>query len=616
MPTVVSQVPERKPVPSAPAPSAQPIASPETPSSLPSPTVEVYSEGSDSPIEHLTAEEEAQEVPSVQRSESRGGRGRTRGNGIPTNNVPANNSRALSRARSVTRDVKDFIRNASRNASRSRQPRSKTDEIPPRSRRPSISNNVRDFFRPGTAMDKQSLDVPRNMASLKSKSHESFVSARSDASHAKDTPMQQSQRSSRHHKKSSSNSTGRNSFEHGDEDITQRSGSASEAKRQVDLNRALPPLPRLDSWHAEPFVTPGSIAPDSPTHALNSPKHGPESPRHTLEPPRNKHDSSLPSPTFSSSLRHVSSRESRSPIPSPKLGGVHDFVALRMGAPVPVSRQATKVKVPHEQGNPNLTHRHNRPPMSKRAPTDPKAQPSDYGFPASSNQSESQSARRRSKSVQEVNPPQLSEKLRNASANSPDGRPIHAVGQAKLINTTSTRGQLDGLASKIGRKLSTKQRRNITPNQTPPVPPPHRELPQRKAKTATSTPIGLSRANSTYHAHKRQSMSRKMSMEEYGQMYDGRFHKDNEDIMVPPPPVAVGSSKNSPRMNIGNFLPSKFQPQQQQQHPHHQHQNSQQQSGSKKWWHLGLGNAGDNMDSAPRSGSAMEQTNGGLGVRY
>lgn len=611
MPTLVAKVPERKPVPSAPAPSAQPIASPETPSGLPSPTVEVYSEGTDSPIEQLPAEEEPQRVADVRRSESRNGRGRTRGNGIPTN------SRAVSRARSVTREVKDFLRNASRNASRSRQPqpRSNTDEVAPRSRRPSISNNVRDFFRPGTATGKHSLDVPPNLANLKSKSHESFVSARSDASPAKDTPMQLSQRSSRHHK-NSSNSTGRNSFEPGvDENITQRNGSASEPKRQVDLNRALPPLPRLDSWHAEPFMTAGSIAPDSPIHALDSPKHGPDSPKHALEPPRTWRESSLPSPTFSSSLKHVSSRDSRSPLPSPKLGGVHDFVALRMGAPV--SRQSSKVKIPHEHGNPNLTHRSNRP-ATKRAPNDPKdpkAQPSDYGFPSSSSQakqSESQASRRRSKSMQEVNAPQLSEKLRNASANSPDGRPIHAVGQAKLINTSSPRGQFDGLASKIGRKLSTKQRRNITPTQPPPAPPPHRELPQRKAKTATSTPIGLSRANSTYHAHKQPSRSRKMSMEEYGSMYDGRFHKDNEDIMVPPPPVAVGSSKNSPRMNIGNFLPSKFQPQQHQ----HQHQNAQQQSGSKKWWHLGLSNAGDNMDSVPRSGSGMEQTNGGLGVRY
>jgi hypothetical protein len=265
--------------------------------------------------------------------------------------------------------------------------------------------------------------------------------------------------------------------------------------------------------------------------------------------------------------------------------------------------------------------------MSGRAPTDPKdaknALPSDYGFPTSSSQNKErdiQAARRRSKSVQEVNAPQLSEKLRNASVNSPDGRPIHAVGQAKLINTTSSRGQLDGFASKIGRKLSTK-RRNITPSQNPPVPPPHRELPQRKAKTATSTPNGLSRANSTYHAHKRPDMSRKTSNEEYGRMYDGRFHKNNDELMVPPPPVAVGSSKSSPRMNIGNFLPTKFQPQQsqqqqQQQQQHHQQQKSQQESGSKKWWHLGLGNAGDNMDPVPRNGSGMEQTSGGLGVRY
>lgn len=607
MPTSAVKVPERKPVP-----TAQAVASPDPGSCLASPTFEVATQGSASPPEQRVAAEQPLQVPTVQRSDSRNGRGRTRGNGIPTN------TRALSRARSVTRDVKDFIRNASRNASRSRQPRSNTDEPQPRSRRPSISDNIRDYFRPGTAQGKHSLDVPPNLANLKARSHESFVSARSESSPAKDTPMQLSQRSSRHNKNSSS-STGRNSFEPGgDESIAQRNGSTSESKRPVDLNRALPPLPRLESWHDDTFMTPGSIAslaPESPKHALDSPKLASDSPKNTLEPPRNPRDSSLPSPTLSSAMKRISSRESRSPLPSPKLGGVHDYVAMRMGAPV--SRQSSsRAKVRENQyNNPNLTHQSQRPPMSRRAPTDPRdvrAQPSDYGFPSSSSQArqaEITAARRRSKSVQEVNAPDMSEKLRAASANSPDGRSIHAVGQAKIVDTTPSRGQLDGLASKIGRKLSTK-RRNITPTQPqhPPLPPPHLELPQRKAKTATSTPDGLSRANSTYHAKKRTDRSRKMSMDESGHKYDGRFHKNNEDLMAPPPPVAIPSSKGSPRMNLGNFLPSKFQPQQQQ-------QSSQQQSGSKKWWQLGL-SGGDNMDSVPRSGSGVEHSNGGLGVRY
>lgn len=428
--------------------------------------------------------------------------------------------------------------------------------------------------------------------------------------------MQLSQRSSRHNK-NSSGSTGRNSFEAGgEESITPRNAAGSEApqqKRSPDLNRALPPLPRLDSWHAEPFMSIGNDAPASPQTALKPPKD-------PLEP-------SIPSPTSSVTMKKVSSRDSRSPLPSPKLGGVHDYVALRMGAPV--SRQSSKAKIPHEHGNPNLTHqqqqRSPRPPMSRRAPTDPKddrTKTPDRGSSSSqAKEREYQASRRRSKSVQEVNAPALSEKLRQASANSPDGRPIHAMGQAKLINTTPSRGQLDGLASKIGRKLSTK-RRNPTPTQhppAPPAPPPHRELPLRKAKTATSTPDGLSRANSTYHAKKRPDMSRKMSMEEYGQMYDGRFHKNEEELMVPPPPVAVGSSKNSPRLGLGNFLPSKFQQQQSQQqssNPQQHQQHAQQQSVSKKWWHLGLGGASDNMDAGPRNGSGMEQTSGGLGVRY
>jgi hypothetical protein len=605
LPTSAVKVPERKPVP-----TAQVVASPDTGSCLASPTFDTATHGSASPPEQLTAAEQPLQVPTVQRSDSRNGRGRTRGNGIPTN------TRALSRARSVTRDVKDFIRNASRNASRSRQPRSNTDEPQPRSRRPSISDNIRDYFRPGTAQGKHSLDVPPNLANLKAKSHESFVSARSDTSQAKDTPMQLSQRSSRHNKNSSS-STGRNSFEPGGEDA-QRNGSTSESKRAVDLNRALPPLPRLESWHDDTFMTPGSIAsiaPESPKHALDSPKVTDDSPKNTLEPPRNPRDSSLPSPTISSAMKRISSRESRSPLPSPKLAGVHDYVAMRMGAPV-ARQSSSRAKVRENQwGNPNLTQQSQRPAMSRRAPTDPKdarSQPSDYGFPSSSSQAkqaEITAARRRSKSVHDLNAPDMSEKLRTASANSPDGRSIHAVGQAKIVDTTlSPRGQFDGLAGKIGRKLSTR-RRNITPTlpQHPPPPPPHLELPQRRAKTATSTPDGLSRANSTYHAKKRTDKSRKMSMDESGHKYDGRFHKNNEDLMTPPPPIAVPSSKGSPRMNLGNFLPSKFQPQQQQQ--------GSQQSGSKKWWQLGL-SGGDNMDSAPRSGAGMDHANGGLGVRY
>ena len=605
LPTSAIKVPERKPVP-----TAQVVASPDSESCLASPTFEVATQGSASPPEQRIAAEQPLQVPTVQRSDSRNGRGRTRGNGIPTN------SRALSRARSVTRDVKDFIRSASRNASRSRQPRSNTDEHRPHSRRPSISDNIRDYFRPGTSQGKHSLDVPPNLANLKAKSHESFVSARSDSSPAKDTPMQLSQRSSRHNKNSSS-STGRNSFEPGSDDA-QRNGSTSESKKAVDLNRALPPLPRLESWHDDTFMTPGSIAsiaPESPKHALDSPKIGSDSPKNTLEPPRNPRDSSLPSPTLSSAMKRISSRESRSPLPSPKLAGVHDYVAMRMGAPV-ARQSSSRAKVRENQyNNPNLTHQSQRPQMSRRAPTDPRdvrAQPSDYGFPSPTSearQAEITAARRRSKSVHELNAPDMSEKLRTASANSPDGRSIHAVGQAKIVDTTlSPRSQLDGLASKIGRKLSTK-RRNITPTlpQHPPPPPPHLELPQRRAKTATSTPDGLSRANSTYHTKKRTDRSRKMSMDESGHKYDGRFHKNNEDLMMPPPPVAVPSSKGSPRMNLGNFLPSKFQPQQQQQ--------SSQQSGSKKWWQLGL-SSGDNMDSVPRSGAGMDHANGGLGVRY
>jgi hypothetical protein len=594
VPALVATIPERKPVP-----TADLIASPESASIPTSPVIDSATEDSLS-IDGQTTREELPPFSYPQRSDSRGGRARTRGTGVPMN------SRAVSRARSitreVTREVKSFVRNASRNASRTRQPRVATDEPLPRSRRPSISRtatNVKEYFRPGTST-KQSLDVPRSAANLKSRSHESFVSTRSDSAPAKDTPMQRSQRSSRY--QNATLSTGRNSPE-ADTDATishhyTTSSDTLQQKRQVDLNRALPPLPRLGSWHADAALSPSSTTPASP--------------RQAPEPPKQPQGSDVPSPTQEgmTTLKRLTSRESRSPLPSPKMGAVHDYVALRMGAAV--ARQPSKAKPPRERGNPNLPSQSSRPGISKRVPTDPrdaKVHLNDSGSPAAKTHAqrvESPASRRRSKSLQEPNPTDLSEKLRKASANAPDGRPIHAVGQAKLINTTSTRSQFDGLAGKIGRKLSTK-RRNGPPTHPPPPPPPHLDLPQQKAKTTSSTPNGLSRANSTYHSKSRQDLTRKMSMEEYGHNYDGRFHKDNDNLMNPPPPVAVGGSKNSPRMNIGNFLPSKFQQQQQQQ---------QQQSGSKKWWHLGLGNNGDSMDQVPQNGNNMDHANGSLGVRY
>ena len=586
VPALVATVPERKPVP-----TADPVASPDSASIPTSPVVDSATEDSLSiDGQQTTTREELPPFSYPRRSDSRDGRTRTRGTGVPMN------SRAVSRARSitreVTREVKSFVRNASRNASRTRQPRLATDEPLPRSRRPSISRtatNVKEYFRPGTST-KQSLDVPRSAANLKSRSHESFVSTRSDSAPAKDTPMQRSQRSSRY--QNATLSTGRSSPEADTDANTSHHYTTStdtlQQKRQVDLNRALPPLPRLGSWHA-----------DNST---------PSSPKQAPEPPKQPQGSDVPSPTQEgmTTLKRLTSRESRSPLPSPKMGAVHDYVALRMGNAV--SRQPSKAKPPRERGNPNLPSQSSRPGMSRRVPTDPrdaKAQPNNSSSPAHKTHAqrvESPASRRRSKSLQEPNPTDLSEKLRKASANAPDGRPIHAVGQAKLINTTSTtRSQFDGLAGKIGRKLSTK-RRNGPPSQPPPPPPPHLELPQRKAKTTASSPNGLSRANSTYHSKSRPDLTRKMSMEEYGRNYDGRFHKDNDILVNPPPPVAVGGSKNSPRMNIGNFLPSKFQQQQQQ----------QQQSGSKKWWHLGLGNNGDGMDQVQPNG---DHANGSLGVR-
>ncbi|KAM0716284.1 hypothetical protein Q7P37_007729 [Cladosporium fusiforme] len=546
--------------------------------------------------------EEPQHPP---RPESRNARGRTRGTNVPMN------SRAASRARSITREVKDFMRNASRHR-QPRESRARPDEPHTRSRRPSMSRtrdvatNVIDYFRPGTSVGgtKQSLDIPRNGANLKSKSHESLVSARSPT--AKDTPMQlNSQRSSQQPKQSSTytDARSRNSMEDDDDDRdAQRYSSGSEAqqsKREVDLNRALPPLPRLDSYHVddEPTQTEEFIQP----------------PKQVLEPPQ-PHDSG-----DSAHLTRTSTREAgKSPLPSPKLPtGVHDFVALRMGAPVPVSRQSSRAKLPRNQMNPNLVHQA-RPSMGKRAPTDPRysriqADPSTLQSPSQISLAKRETARRRSKSVQEVNAPDLSEKLRKASANAPDGKPIRAVGQAKLVNTSPAPKESDGFASKLGRKLSTRARskRNITPtpSQQPPIPPQHQDLPQRFAKTASNTP-GLSRSNSEYRSEHRHSLSRKMSMEEYGRMYDGRFHKNNSTLTAPPP-VAVSNSKSSPRLGLGNFLPQKNHPQ------HNQH--SPQPGGSKKWWHLGLGNGGGGdkdtpMDDVPRHGSTAEH--GPLGVRF
>lgn len=545
-----------------------------------------------------------------QQSDSRTGRGRTRGTNVPMN------SRAASRARSITREVKDFMRNASRHR-QPREHRSKQDEPQSRSRRPSLSRtrdaaaNVIDYFRPGTATGgtKQSLDIPRNGSNLMSKSHESLVSATSATSAAKDTPMQpNSQRSSQQPKRPSvyADARSRNSTEADEEERdVQRDSAGSEpphTKRQVDLNRALPPLPRLDSYQVDDTAN----GPTQTEEFIQPPKQ-------VLQPPHPAQQSGLTSPT----LKKTTSRDpNRSPLPSPKLpegAGVHDFVALRMGAPVPVSRQSSRAKMPRDQMNPNLVHQAR--PRGKRQPTDPRysqirADPSSLQSPSQMSLANRESARRRSKSLQEVNAPDLSEKLRKASANAPDGKPIRAVGQAKLIDTSPAPKENDGFASKLGRKLSTRARggkRNITP--TPPPPPPHQELPQRSAKTATNTP-GLSRTNSDYRSENRRSLSRKMSMEEYGRMYDGRYHKHNATLTAPPP-VAVHNPKSSPRMGLGNFLPHKYTPQQ-----HHQ---SPQQGGPKKWWHLGLGGSGDKdtpMDEVSRANSSADHAAGGLGVRY
>jgi hypothetical protein len=347
IPVLVATVPERKPVPTADA-----VASPDSASIPTSPTVDSATEDSLS-IDGQTTREELPPFSYPRRSDSRGGRTRTRGTGVPMN------SRAVSRARSitreVTREVKSFVRNASRNASRTRQPRVGTDEPLPRSRRPSISKaatNVKEYFRPGTST-KQSLDVPRSAANLKSKSHESFVSTRSDSGLAKDTPMMRSQRSSRY--QNATLSTGRSSPEDTDANISHHYTTSSDTlqqKRQVDLNRALPPLPRLGSWHADAGSTPAS------------PKQAPE-------PPKHPQGSDVPSPTQEgmTTLKRLTSRESRTPLPSPKMGAVHDYVALRMGTAV--SRQPSKAKPSRERGNPNLSSQ-SRPGMSRRVPTDPR----------------------------------------------------------------------------------------------------------------------------------------------------------------------------------------------------------------------------------------------------
>ncbi|KAL1588828.1 hypothetical protein WHR41_02686 [Cladosporium halotolerans] len=610
--TPIASVPPRKPVPTArPEVKQEPDNSQaledESDSEPLSPELDLSLNDPARRDERPNMREETQKAQTVQRSESRAGRGRTRGTGVPMN------SRAASRARSITREVKEFMRNASR----SRQPKSRAEEPRARSRRPSMSrareqaSNVIDYFRPGTAIgtNKQSLDIPRNASALQSRSHESLTSARSSTSPAKDTPMQQNSQRSSQHQKGPVNYTrpfSGASLEVDDDNTSGRPISSltetSQSKAQPDLNRALPPLPRLESWHGNPEA--------ELEQAPEPPQHVPELAVRIV--------SGMASPVSASptTVRSTTQDGAKSPLPSPKLPeGVHDFVALRMGAPVPVSRQSSRAKMSREHMNPNLVHQA-RPRRSPRDPRQINSQSRNSGIPVSPSQltmpkrEDAQSARRRSKSLQEVNPPDLSEKLRKASANAPDGRPIHAVGQAKLIDTSASRKESDNFATKLGRKLSTRGKRNITPNssQQPPVPPPHRELPQRSTKTATSSPRGLSRANSHYTSQKQQSLSRKMSMEEYGQLYDGRYHKNN-DLLTAPPPAASTSTRNSPRIGLGNFLPSKNQS------PPH---GSQQQHGSKKWWHLGLGNGDKDtpMDEMPRTGSNADHAGGGLGMRF
>lgn len=444
-----------------------------------------------------------------QQAESRQGRRGRRDDHEPAPTRAA--SRAASRARSITREVREYMRSASRSRQHSSR---KHDEMPRHRRSESRSraamNGVREYFRPGSSAGSRnaSIDMP-NMS--RSMSHETFVSAKSETSHGRSAAKPKAKFSvpfhanlTFHSKKASASSdelsrpgTARSADQ--DDGLSTNTSSTPKAKPPINLNRELPPLPSLDSWQTEEAPPARPVDVYSPT--TGSMKSKPTSPKVARVP-----------------------TGMQSNFGKGSLGEKDEILAARMGSPSSTKSPAKDAKKSYF------------PPMPKAAPPQPPGSMARYGKvdtppqqTLSPTSGRPTGRRRRSQSVHDASVPSLTEKLRQASANSPNGKPIAAVGKAQIVDSGRSTPS-GGFAGKLGRTISMK-RLNA-----------HHHAHQQKNATSANTPLGHSRNNSD-HANK---PPRKMSMDEYGRNYDAR-RRNNGDLPDSRPSFGAISGTSTPR---------------------------------------------------------------------
>lgn len=517
VPTPVARVPARKPVKKASGDEdkSSPLASIEPGCSQLEP--QVLSESRKQSMESRRHQ-----------AESRQGRRGRRDDREPAPTRAA--SRAASRARSITREVKEYMRSASR----TRQATTRNPDEMPRHRRSesrsrAAINGVREYFRPGSSAGSRnaSIDMPDISRSM---SHETFASARSETSHGRNAAKLKAKFSmpfhanvTFHSKKTSASSDdlsrpGTSRSVDQDDGPSTNASSTPKAKPPINLNRELPPLPSLDSWQMEEPQPPRPVEVYSPT--TGSAKSKPTSPKVARVP---------------TGMQNSFGKGS--------LGERDEILAARMGSPSSAKSPAKDAKKSYF------------PPMPKAAPPQPPGSMARYGkvdtppqsiYPPVSG-SRPTGRRRRSQSVHDAGVPSLTEKLRQASANSPNGKPIAAVGKAQLVDSGRST-PAGGFAGKLSRTISMKKM-NANYNAQQP-----------KNATSSNTPLGHSRNNSD-HMNKQ---PRKMSMDEYGRNYDAR-RRNHGDLLHP---QSASSGTSTPR--AGESMPAR----------------GAKQPGKKQWWRI------------------------------
>jgi len=348
-------------------------------------------------------------------------------------------------------------------------------------------NGVREYFRPGSSAGSRnaSIDMPDMSRSM---SHETFASAKSETSHGRSAAKPKAKFSipfhanlTFHSKKASTSSDdlsrpGTSRSVDQDDGLSTNASSTPKGKPPVNLNRELPPLPSLDSWQTEEAPPPARpVDVYSPT--TGSLKSKPTSPKVARVP-----------------------TGMQSKLGTGSLGEKDEILAARMGSP-------SSAKSPDKDARKSYF-----PPMPKGAAPQPPGSMARYGTPSQQNLLSPTSGkptgrRRRSQSVHDASVPSLSDKLRQVSANSPNGKPIATVGKAQIVNSGKSTPS-GGYAGKLGRTISMK-RLNA-----------HHFAHQKNA-TSANTPLGHSRNNSDHN----NKPPGKMSMDEYG-----RNRRNNGDL--------------------------------------------------------------------------------------